>query len=306
MAEGYEEALRGVPLLPGNFLDVPPWESRFETARIVLVPVPYDGTTSYKGGAREGPRAIISSSRHLEDFDLELKGDISQVGIHTLPEVEAHLGDPQAMIQRIEGVVLALASRGKIVGLLGGEHTITLGGVRAFRRAYPDLSVLYLDAHADLRAEYMGSAWGHASVGRRVSEVCSLVQGGVRSVSQEEYAFIQERGLPVFFQDGRQSVEEVAQGVIPLLSPHVYISVDLDVFDPSFMSAVGTPEPGGMGWSEALGLLKRVGEARRIVGFDITELSPREGPEACSFIAAKLTYKLIGYATLLQGAAGFL
>ena len=287
-----------MPLLSGNFLDMPASGSCFETARVVIVSVPYDGTTSYKSGAREGPRAIISASRHLEDFDLELKRDVSQVGIHTMPEVEVHIGDPRAMSQRVEEVVLTLADKGKIVCLLGGEHSITLGSVRAFSQIYPDLSVLYLDAHADLRAEYMGSGWGHASVARRVSEICPLIEVGVRSVSEEEYRFIEEKALPVFFLDGAQSIDKVAGEVLSLLSAHVYVSVDLDVFDPSFMAAVGTPEPGGIGWGEALALLRSVGESRDIVGFDITELSPREGPEACAFIAAKLAYKLMGYATL--------
>ncbi|MBI4298592.1 MAG: agmatinase [Chloroflexi bacterium] len=300
MTDIYPESLRGIPFLPGNFLDTPSPGSCFETARVVVIPVPYDSTTSYRGGARDGPRAIIAASRQLEDFDLEFKGEISTVGIHTMPEIEAHLGDPRAMAQRVEDLVHPLAVMGKLVCLLGGEHSITIGSVKAFARVYSDLSVLYLDAHADLRQDYMGTSWGHASVARRVSELCPLVQVGVRSLSEEEYKTIQEKMIPVFFHDGTKAMATVVDGVLPLLSTHVYVSVDLDVFDPSFMSAVGTPEPGGLGWGDVLGLLKKVGENKSIVGFDITELSPREGPEACAFLAAKLAYKLMGYATLLR------
>jgi agmatinase len=162
---------------------------------------------------------------------------------------------------------------------------------------YPDLSVLYLDAHADLRDEYMGTAWGHASVARRLCDICPTVHVGVRTVSAEEMQFIRDARLPVFFWTSPPDLSQLAREVIEALSPRVYVSVDLDVLDPSLMAAVGTPEPGGMTWREAMALLRAVGEQRQIVGFDVVELSPSEGPEACAFTAAKLAYKLIGYAT---------
>ncbi len=285
-----------------TFLDTPDHEADLRTARVVLVPVPYDATTSYKSGARHGPRAIISASRHLEDYDLELDRDISCVGIHTAPEVVPDVGGPERMIERVRRAVSSYASgdapERRLVGLLGGEHTIAVGAVQALAEIYPDLSVLFLDAHADLRDDYMGTRWGHASVARRIRDICPLVLVGVRCLSAPEAEFIRERGVPVvFWRPGMSAGADLASRVFEHLGRHVYVSIDLDVFDPSEMAAVGTPEPGGMRWEDVTGLLRAVAGHRKIVGFDVTELSPAEGPEACAYTAAKLTYKLIGYAT---------
>ena len=299
MSEQTDGSPRAVPRYWDTFLDAPPESSGPESARVVLVPVPYDSTTSYRGGARHGPKAILTASRQLEDYDLELDRDVSEVGIYTVPEVVPDASGPEAMVRRVERVVRSLARPGLLVGLLGGEHSITTGAVRALKDTYPDLTVLYLDAHADLREEYMGTPWGHASVARRLNELCSVTEVGVRSLSAEERQFISEARLHVVFWPPTTPATEVLwSNVTQELSEHVYVSIDLDVLDPSVMSAVGTPEPGGMEWGQITGLLKAVGESRTIVGFDVTELSPGEGPEACAFTAAKLTYKLIGYATL--------
>jgi agmatinase len=290
--------LDGLPVHWDTFLDTPPAEADRSTARIVVIPVPYDGTTSYRSGARDGPAAIISASRHLEDYDLELDRDISLAGIHTTPAVEPAASGPEATIARVRDAVSRFASTGKLVALLGGEHTITLGAVQALLDVHPDLSVLYLDAHADLRDEYMGTRWGHASVARRVHELCPLVEVGVRSVSAEERDYIRDARVPVCFRlSSTGEPFDPSEEVLKSLSPTVYVSVDLDVFDPSAVAAVGTPEPGGLTWDEVTRLLRTVGERRNIVGFDITELSPGEGPEAGAFTAAKLAYKLMGYAT---------
>ena len=298
MTEQDEDALGGVPLYWNNFLDTPPSEADLSTAKAVIIPVPYDSTTSYKSGARHGPRAIISASRHLEDYDIELDRDISLVGIHTTQEIVPDVSGPKAMVERIRRAVSSVASQDKLVALLGGEHTVAIGAAQAMAQVYPDLSVLYLDAHADLRNEYMGTRWGHASVARRICDVCPIVQVGIRSLSAEEMSFKKEAQIPVFFWSPAPSdLPQIIDAVVEALSPHVYISIDLDAFDPSIMAAVGTPEPGGMSWNEVTGLLRAVGEKRKIVGFDISELSPGEGPESCAFTAAKLVYKLIGYAT---------
>lgn len=290
--------LGDVPLQWNTFLDTPPEESDPDEALVFVIPVPYDSTTSYKGGAREGPRAIIEASRHLEDLDLELGRDISSVGIHTTPALAPDVGGPEAMIANVRKAVRHAAGQGKLVALLGGEHTISVGAVQALAEVHSDLSVLYLDAHADMRDTYMGSRWGHASVARRVCEVSPLVLVGVRSACAEEISFIEKEDLPVFFWPGSLSDKtDLANAVTELLSPNVYISVDLDVFDPSEVAAVGTPEPGGMHWEEVTNLLNAVGLRRNIVGFDIVELSPSLGPEAGAYAAAKLAYKLIGYAT---------
>ena len=297
MREAGGDRLDNVSVHWGTFLDTPPAEADRASARAVVVLAPYDGTTSYRGGARHGPRAIVAASRHLEDYDLELDRDVSRIGIYTMPEL-APAATPADMVERVHRTVRPLAGEGKLVALLGGEHTVTVGAVGAMAAVYPNLSVLYLDAHADLRDSYMGSTLGHATVARRLHEICPMVQVGVRSVAEEEKGFIEESGTPVFFwapkDDGpAYRVDSVVDG----LSDQVYVTVDLDVFDPSIMAAVGTPEPGGMGWADVTGLLRAVGARRKIVGFDVTELSPGEGPEACAYTAAKLVYKLMGYAT---------
>ena len=290
--------LGDVPLQWNTFLDTSPQQSDPETAHVYVIPVPYDSTTSYKSGARDGPNAIIEASRQLEDLDLELMRDISTVGIHTTPALDLDVSGPEAMISRVRTAVHSAVYRGKLVAMLGGEHTITVGAVQAMADLHSDLSVLYLDAHADMRDSYMGSRWGHASVARRVCEVAPLVQVGVRSASVEEISFIEKEDIPVFFWSGATSDKECqANQVTERLSSNVYISIDLDVFDPSEIAAVGTPEPGGMRWDEVIGLLRAVSQRHNIVGFDLVELSPSLGPIAGAYAAAKLAYKLMGYAT---------
>jgi agmatinase len=282
--------------LPWNFLALPPEQSERSTARFIVVPVPYDGTTSYKAGAREGPRAIIEASRQMEEFDRELGAEPSRLGIHTLPELAPHVGDPGAMVQRVAGVVREVAASDQIVVTLGGEHTITVGAVRGLLALYPDLSVLILDAHGDLRVQYMGSRYSHACTTRRLHEMCPVALAGTRSLSSEEADFIREQDVPVFAWTADSRGADAASYLLPHLSEHVYISVDLDALDPGIMPAVGTPEPGGMGWHDTLALLAGVAAQRRIVGFDLMELAPSEGPSACAFTAARLAYKLMGYA----------
>ena len=290
--------LDGLPVHWNSFLDTPPEESDANKARVVLIPVPYDSTTSFKGGTRHGPEAIIRASRHLEDYDFELDRDISLVRIHTAPELVPDLSGPEALVEQVRRAVRQVVSSGRLPALLGGEHTIAIGAVQALAEADPLISVLYLDAHADLRDQYMGTRWGHASVARRLTEICPVVHVGVRSLSAEEQQFVREQRLPVHFWTGEaRGAAELAAAVLETLSAHVYVSIDLDVFDPSVMAAVGTPEPGGMSWAEVTGLLRAVGENRQVVGFDVAELSPNEGPEACAVTAATLAYKLIGYAT---------
>ena len=280
-----------------TFLDTPPDQHVYESSRFVVIPVPYDATTSFRTGARYGPAAIIDASRHLEDFDIELQCDPSASGIYTFPEVTPEVSGPERVIGQVYETVAKVLADNKTPVLLGGEHTIAIGGVRASAERYPDLTVLYFDAHADLRDSYMGSRWSHASVARRVSEICPIVSVGVRSISAGEFDFVADSpDVTVHFWPTRLADDVLAEAVCALLSPHVYISVDLDALDPSIMPAVGTPEPGGMSWWELTGLVRAVSRRCRIVGFDIVELSPEEGPVACSSTAARLAYKTMGYA----------
>ena len=284
--------------VPNNFLALTPEQSDLETAAAVLIPVPYDSTTSYRTGARYGPAAIISASYNLEDYDHELDVDLSQAGIHTTAALEPHMAGPDAMVRRVAQAVESYDDGGRLVGLLGGEHTIAVGAVRAMKQRRPDLSVLYLDAHGDLRDIYMDTPYSHACVARRLMEICPVVQVGVRSVSREEFALTQNPppNLQTFLWNAEASRLPNLQDVLDRLTQDVYVSIDLDALDPSLMPAVGTPEPGGMDWAHLMRLIDSVARHRRIVGFDVVELSPNEGPHACAYTAARLVYKLIGSA----------
>ena len=280
---------------PRNFAGISPPYSDWENSRVVVLPVPYDSTTDWRSGARDGPRAIIDASRYLELYDLELKREIYRVGIHTLPEIQPDMTSPENMTQRVYTVAGGLLDKNKMVLMLGGEHSLTLGMVKAYRERHQALSVLQLDAHADLRDSYLGTRFSHATVMRRVCELCPIVPVGIRSLSEEEHRFISEAGIkPVYAKDLIPTGDSI-EHIIATLSNEVYITIDLDVLDPSIMSAVGTPEPGGIGWYELLNLLREVARSKRIVGFDLVELCPDEGPRSCAFLAAKLAYKLIGY-----------
>ena len=279
----------------GNFLGYAPGEVEPASARAALLPVPYDGTVSYRTGARLGPAAIIEASRQLEDYDLELGCDPSELGIYTASPIDTGEAGPEAVVDQVQRAVSTLARPGVLIGVLGGEHTVAVGAVRAVASMYEGLSVLFLDAHADMRERYQGSRYSHACTARRIAETCDVVQVGVRSAEQGEWDWMRCRGVPVVTWPP-EAGKDVAAEVLSHLGETVYVSIDLDVLDTSVMSAVGTPEPGGMRWEELLSLLRAVSKEREIVGFDVTELAPEEGPEACSYTAAKLVYKLIGYA----------
>lgn len=278
-----------------NFAGLSSPYADLETAKVVILPVPYDSTTEWHSGTRDGPQAIINASPHLELYDLELGREIYKVGIHTLPEIQPLLGSPEEMIQRVYQVSRELVQRTKFMVMLGGEHSLSLGMVRALKEKHDDLCVLQLDAHADLRDEYTGTKYSHACVMRRIHELCPITQVGIRSLSLEEQEFLDQNGMQPFYISTPTPNLASPQQIAASLNNDVYISIDLDVFDPSIMSAVGTPVPGGMQWHETLNLLKSVTQQKNVVGFDLVELCPKEGPASCAFLAAKLAYKLIGY-----------
>ena len=278
-----------------NFLDYPAPGVPPGSARAALIPVPYDGTVSYRPGARFGPAAIIAASAQMEDYDIELGCDPSALGIHTAPAVEPGAGGPAEVVAAVERAVEPWAEAGTLVGVLGGEHTVAVGAVRSLARHRQGLSVLFLDAHADMRDAYTSSAYSHACTARRIAESCDLVQVGVRSAEAAEWRWMNEHRVPVVTWPPPGGIEEAVARVLRHLGDPVYVSLDLDVLDPSVMAAVGTPEPGGMTYPEMLAVLRAVAASRTIAGFDVSELAPAEGPEACSYTAAKLVYKIIGY-----------
>jgi agmatinase len=280
---------------PQNFAGLTTPYADLPTAKVVILPVPYDSTTEWHSGTREGPEAIINASRYLELYDIELNREIYKVGIHTLPKVQPLLNSPEEMIDRVYRIAGELIRQAKFVVMFGGEHSISLGMVQALKEKFQDLSVLQLDAHADLRDEYLGTKYSHACVMRRILEFCSIVQVGIRSLSREEQEFLTQNNMHPFFTTPSSDLVP-SEDITALLSDNVYVTIDLDVFDPSIVPAVGTPEPGGMQWYEVLNLLRAITLHKRVIGFDLVELCPNEGPASCAFLAAKLAYKLIGYA----------
>jgi len=276
------------------FAGLTPSYSNLQQAKTIILPVPYDSTGEWRGGSRHGPQAIIDASQYLELYDLELDREIYKVGICTLPEVEPLLSKPQDMIDRVYQVIKGLIQEEKFVVLLGGEHSLSLGAVRAFKEAFPRLSVLQLDAHADLRDAYLGTKYSQACVMRRIFELCPISQVGVRSLSWEEKQFLTQNKLtPIYMSDlalNKASIDRIVDS----LSEDVYVTIDVDVLDPSIMPAVGTPEPDGMSWRQILDIIESVALHKHVVGCDLMEFCPGEGPGSCAFLLAKLTYKLIG------------
>ncbi len=288
---------------PTSFVSPPPEFASYQRARVVVLPVPYDSTTTARAGARDGPGAIIAASEDMELYDADLGYEPYRWGIHTLPELAPALGNAELTISRIEEVVSELLADGKFVVTLGGEHTVAVGSARAHARRHDGLSVLAIDAHADLRDRYLDSPYNHACTLRRILEVAPVTQVGLRSAEAGEAALIRERGLAFYAPQAYRRLAGGPREVVERLSDAVYITIDLDGLDPSQMAAVGTPEPGGLLWDELVELLAAVAAARRIVGFDVTELAPDEGPRACAQLAAKLTYRLIGLALGPPGEA---
>jgi len=276
------------------FAGLAPPYSNLEQAKTVIVPVPYDSTSEWRGGSRHGPQAIIDASQYLELYDLELDREIYKVGICTLPQIEPLLSSPQDMIDRVYQVIKGLIQHEKFVMLLGGEHSLSLGAVKAFKEAFPRLSVLQLDAHADLRNEYLGTKYGQACVMRRIFEFCPICQVGVRSLSWEEKQFLTQNKLEPFYMSDLASNATSVKQIMDSLSQDVYVTIDVDVLDPSIMPAVGIPEPDGMSWRQVLDIIESVALRKRVVGFDLMEFCPVEGPGSCAFLLAKLAYRLIG------------
>jgi len=282
---------------PGqNFAGLSSPYSDLISARVVILPVPYDGTTEWRSGTREGPQAILNASQYLELYDIELNREIYKVGIHTFPAVQPQLSSPEKMIERVYRIAGELIKQDKFPVMFGGEHSLSLGMVQALKEKFHDVTVLQLDAHADLRDEYLGTKYSHACVMRRIHELCPIVQVGVRSISLEEQEFLVKNKMLPFFMTKSSSDLPSPEHIAASLSQNVYVSIDLDVFDPSIMLAVGTPEPGGMQWHEVLNLLSYIAGHRRVIGFDVVELCPSGHTNSCAFLAAKLAYKFIGYA----------
>lgn len=286
------------PSTTKNFLGLEDEYSGFKKSKVIILQAPYDKTATYLKGTRFGPSAIINSSKYMEFFDDELNQETYRIGIHTAEPLGIENMSPEDMVDKVYSSTLDVLKAGKFPVILGGEHSVSIGSAKALREIYPNLSVLHLDAHYDMRNEYFGSRLNHGCVARRISEICPVVQIGTRSMSKEEKDFLSSqtngriKSISVYDILDMPMWKDTASNS---LTDNVYISIDMDVFDPSIVPAVGTPEPGGIGWYETLDLLKEVAKDKKVVGFDVVELCPISGQISSDFLAAKLIYKLLGY-----------
>lgn len=278
--------------VPYNFAAIPREYIAYDTARVVILPAPFESTTTFLPGTRNAPTQIINASGHMELYDEEIDQKTCTIGICTEPEL-ALPADPPGAVDAIKKAVTKALDDGKLVCVIGGEHTLTIGSVEAVRDHYPDLSVLYLDAHADLRESYGGVEVNHACVAKHLAETCPVVQIGVRSLSEEEAPLVNSGNVTTVFAREVHSGYDI-ESVIDKLTENVYIPLDMDVFDPAVMPAVGTPEPGGLDWRQVNAILETVCEKRRVCGFDVVELCPIPASTVSEYVAARLIYRLIG------------
>ncbi len=279
-----------------NFLGLPPRLTGYRRARYAVLPVPYDATTSFQTGARRGPRAIITASQQVECFDEEYQRDFSRAGVATLEPLACHAGGPQPMHELVYRQARKIVRDGKFLVALGGEHSITSGLVRAVMTRHRRLSVLQIDAHADLRDAYEGTKYNHACVMRRVLELgAGVVAVGIRNYSAEEQRFMKrKRFAPISVRETRTNPDWIMQAV-DALGETVYVSIDIDGFDPAYAPGTGTPEPGGLDWFQVSDLLKATAIDKTIVAADVVEVLPLPGSAQTEFLAAKLIYKLIAH-----------
>lgn len=266
--------------------------SKIESAKIVLIPVCYDGTSTWQKGADKGPSAFLEASENMELYDIETNSEVYKKGIY-LSDSISDFDSPDEMIDTVYKITKKYISKNKFVTIFGGEHSISIATVKAFNVSFDDLSVLHIDAHADLRQVYEGTKYNHACAMYEANQNTNLVQVGIRSMDVEEKNVMNQDN--VFFAHELASNEYWIDDVIEKLSKNVFISFDLDAFDPSILPSTGTPEPGGLFWYETLDFLRRVFNEKNVVGFDIVELCPNEIDKSSDFLAAKLYYKMLSY-----------
>ncbi len=274
-----------------NYAGIPDEFSQIEKSAVVLIPVPYDGTSTWGKGADKGPDAFLEASENMELYDIETGTEAYRQGIYLAPPVN---GDtPESLVNAVHDQVKDYIMRNKFVTLFGGEHSLSIGSIRAFNECFDDLTVLQIDAHADLRKTYEGTAYNHACAVHEASQTTNLVQVGIRSMDAIEKTYMDPE--KVFFAHEMAADEFWMDKVIELLTDNVFITFDLDALDPSIMPSTGTPEPGGLFWYETLEFLLRVFEEKNVVGFDIVELCPNPADRSSDFLAAKLYYKMLSY-----------
>ncbi|WP_417884981.1 agmatinase [Zunongwangia sp.] len=273
-----------------NYAGIPDKYSRIDEAKVVLIPVPYDGTSTWQKGADKGPDAFLEASENMELYDIETKSEVYKKGVYLAPAVTED-SSPEKMVEAVYKTTKNYISQDKFVTLFGGEHSISIGSIKAFNENFADLTVVQLDAHADLRSEYEGSKCNHACAMHEASKNTNLVQVGIRSMDISETDHMDEN--QVYF--GHDLYEDWMDDAIGQMTPNVFITIDLDAFDPSILPSTGTPEPGGLFWYETLEFLKLMFKKKNVVGFDIVELCPNKDEKSSDFLAAKLYYKMLSY-----------
>ncbi len=276
----------------GAFLDLSPEHSDPERSQVVILPVPFDGTSTWRKGSDQGPEALIAASAALEDYDIETGCEPHRHGITTHTPIEHH-GDAETLADRVEHAVGQILDAQRLSVVIGGEHSVSIGAIRAAAQRFPELNVLQIDAHGDLRESYGGSAFNHACVMARARECCPISQVGIRSLDRSELARLD----PVRSWYAHEMLRDPARGwireVVASLSNAVYLTIDLDAFDPSLLPATGTPEPGGLGWRDVVALIDALTSQRRVVAFDVVELCPMPGQSTSEYIAARLVHRTL-------------
>ncbi|WP_452225037.1 agmatinase [Lacinutrix chionoecetis] len=266
--------------------------SKLETSKIVLIPVPYDGTSTWQKGADKGPEAFLNASENMELYDIETETEVYKQGVY-LADAVTENSSPEAMVDAVHQATKNYIKRNKFVTIFGGEHSISIGTIRAFNEMYPSLTVLQLDAHADLRKEYEGSKCNHACAVYEASQTTNLIQVGIRSMDAIETTVMDKE--KTYFAHEMALDDTWMDSAVDQMTENVFITIDLDAFDPSIMPSTGTPEPGGLLWYETLEFLKQVFAEKNVVGFDIVELCPNKNDKSSDFLAAKLYYKMLSY-----------
>lgn len=275
-----------------TYAGIPELYSKLETSKTVLIPVPYDGTSTWQKGADKGPEAFLKASENMELYDIETNSEVYKEGVYLADAITENTS-PETMVESVHQITKEYINKNKFVTLFGGEHSISIGSIRAFNECYSNLTVLHIDAHADLRKEYEGSSCNHACAVYEASQSTNLVQVGIRSMDISETRVMNKD--KVFFAHEMATNEYWMEDVIDLLTDTVFITFDLDALDPSILPSTGTPEPGGLFWYETLDFLQKVFDAKNVVGFDIVELCPNETEKSSDFLAAKLYYKMLSY-----------
>ncbi|ADF54508.1 MAG: agmatinase [Zunongwangia sp.] len=273
-----------------NYAGIPDKYARIDEAKVVLIPVPYDGTSTWQKGADKGPDAFLEASENMEVYDIETRSEVYKKGVYLAPAVTEN-SSPEKMVEAVYKTTKNYIAQEKFVTLFGGEHSISIGSIRAFNESFEDLTVVQLDAHADLRPEYEGSKCNHACAMYEASKKTNLIQVGIRSMDISETEHMDEN--QVYF--GHDLYEDWMDDAIGQMTPNVFITIDLDAFDPSILPSTGTPEPGGLFWYETLEFLKLMFKKKNVVGFDIVELCPNKNEKSSDFLAAKLYYKMLSY-----------